>query len=427
MASSYGTGEHVVYVSVGGGSKRFGQSNMGKICVTALGMTLAACLVYSSAREGRRFVSNPASGLAQRNVMSSGLPSKAVLNQLAAQLAAKEMHVELLHAGSKGLPSKIKSMLSSLVNAPKTLLADCSNPAAYTTLKTTFSSLLVNLTAHNATIYAEDAKLLEAYTTSEAAYLASDSTFRTAQFSAKSAKSAATYAKGEYDKYASAKDAGQTTYAQNIAPMNEEKAELTKSIPIIEMIQKMVEDMLNEMAASDGAAAKSGVQSLTVANLPVAKLSKLKALAYKALAPKKDLWQLVLLRSMLEEGSHIDKHMIMKLPRKIIVSMQKRLVEIETDRQKMLADLATDDALYTEWQTKLVMLSDEEDSAVNKAQTADLSREKLAGVHEVKESAYMGYHGAFVEEATQISSQVAALKTISIKIDAAIEQCAAAA
>ena len=43
----------------------------------------------------------------------------------------------------------------------------------------------------------------------KAEWLASESSFRTAESSADSAKEAAKYAKGEFDKYAAAKDASQ--------------------------------------------------------------------------------------------------------------------------------------------------------------------------------------------------------------------------
>ena len=276
-------------------------------------------------------------------------------------------------------------------------------------------------------------QLYEAYASAKKEWLASQSEFRTADISAKSATTAAAYSKSMYDKYASAKSAGQEEYDKTITPLNEEKAELTKTIPILKIIQKMVQDIINEQAGASTAAAKSGVQSLSsknfAANIPAVKLSQLKNLADKALVPSKDassVTQLAALRSMLQEADHIDKHLLLKIPTEIIHSMQARLGEIEVEHTKMLADLAEDDALYSKWQTQLVELSDAKDESANKAMTADLQRAHLAGVHEVKEAAYVGYHGAFVEEAAQVTNQVAALKMISVKIDAAIEQCAGA-
>jgi hypothetical protein len=47
-----------------------------------------------------------------------------------------------------------------------------------------------------------------------------------------------------------------------------------------------------------------------------------------------------------EEGTHLDKHMVLKIPGKIIGSMKKRLEEIEETRSQMDADLAEDDRLF---------------------------------------------------------------------------------
>jgi len=55
-----------------------------------------------------------------------------------------------------------------------------------------------------------------------------------------------------------------------------------------------------------------------------------------------------------EEGTHLDKHMVLKIPGKIIGSMKKRLEEIEETRSQMDADLAEDDRLFKEWETKYV-------------------------------------------------------------------------
>ena len=89
------------------------------MCVTALGVTLAACLVYSAARGGRHFVRyTPEAGLAQRSVSTSAVPSEAQVNRLAAQLAAKEVQKDVIAAGTKHANPKVRHALSSLVAAP---------------------------------------------------------------------------------------------------------------------------------------------------------------------------------------------------------------------------------------------------------------------------------------------------------------------
>ena len=98
------------------------------MCVTALGVTLAVCLVYSAARGGRHFVRyTPEAGLAQRSVSTSAVPSEAKVNRLAAQLAAKEVQKDVIAAGIKHASPKVRQVLSSLVAAPTNKLqaVDC--------------------------------------------------------------------------------------------------------------------------------------------------------------------------------------------------------------------------------------------------------------------------------------------------------------
>lgn len=135
---------------------------------------------------------------------------------------------------------------------------------AYNSLMTTFTSLEGNLTIHNASISAENAKvaacdricapaadegvrrmlcrcasfvgeccphgvlwltprafqnlvqLKEAYDEAHSAWLEAESQFRSEEAAAKSAADAAVYAKGEYDKYASAKSAGQVALTPHL-------------------------------------------------------------------------------------------------------------------------------------------------------------------------------------------------------------------
>ena len=104
------------------------EGGLGNMCVTALGVTLAACLVYSAAREDRHFVRyTPEAGLAQRSV-STAVPSAAQVNRLAAQLAAKEVQKDVIAAGTKHASPKVRHVLSSLVAAPTNKLqaaVDC--------------------------------------------------------------------------------------------------------------------------------------------------------------------------------------------------------------------------------------------------------------------------------------------------------------
>jgi hypothetical protein len=350
---------------------------------------------------------------------------------MSAQLAARELQKDLIAEGTKHVSPKARHALSSLVAAPTSKLqeVDCASIDAYNSLMTTFTSLEGNLTKHNASISAENAKLKEAYDEAHSAWLEAESQFRSEEAAAKSAADAAVYAKGEYDKYASAKSAGQAEYDQTIAPLNEEKDELTKTIPILEMIDKMVQEILAEQVAAAGKA--KGVQQLALKSVPKAKLSALRELVNKVVVPhdfKQAAKDVAAMRVMLqEEGAHLDKHMVLKIPGKIIGSMQKRLEEIEETRSKMDADLAEDDRLFKEWETKLVDMSDAKDAAHNAAQTADLIREEKAGINEVKEASYVNYNAGYVVEEENLSRQKGAIAAISAKLQEAIAQCSEAA
>merc|ERR1712205_116040 len=100
-------------------------------------------------------------------------------------------------------------------------------------------------------------------------------------------------------------------------------------IPIIEMIEKMVQDMLKEMA---GAAAKAkgtqklSMQQLKLSMMPAAKVGQLVKLAESVetrQTSKTVSMEVAQLKSMLSDEStgYIDKHMVMKLPGKIIASI----------------------------------------------------------------------------------------------------------
>lgn len=402
--------EHIIYVSVGAERQRFGESSSkGKIFVAALGLALVACAALSQ--------SDAAAGLAQKTSAS----------QLASIMALKESHHEVMNAGTVGLPKQYKSVLTSLLSA-KTfkLAADCSNPEAYATLKESFGILSSNLTTHNDAIAAEDTKLFNAYTEAKQAWLDSESQFRTAESSAKSATEAADYAKSKYDEYTAAKSASQAEYDKDIVPLLEEKDELSKTIPVLEMIQKMVDDMIKEMANS--AAAKAPVQSLALSMLPQIKRSQLQKLASRLVAlnsNKPVAAQVKHLATILQEGQYIDKHMLEKLPSKIIASMQARLDEIAVQEEKMKSDLAAVESNYESWRQKLVELSEAKDKSLNTQNSADLERQKLDGEHLVSESTYQNYHTGYVEEAAKLATEMQAVQTIEAKIDEAIAACGA--
>jgi len=105
--------------------------------------------------------------------------------------------------------------------------------------------------------------------------------------------------------------------------------------------------------------------------------------------------------------------------------MSKRIIHIDTTLSELSMDLASSKTSLTEWEVKLVSLSDDKDKAENHMDTADLARNQLNGVHVVKEEAYDNYHSAFVDEAEKYAQQLKAISTIGAKIDEAITSCAA--
>ena len=305
--------------------QRFGQPRRraAALCAGALGVALVVCLAYRGAGDGG------AGALAQRGA-----------DMLAARLAQAEVRSEVVRGASAALPGAAKSALTSLVSAHTTKLAvDCAQAEAYTTLQSTFAGLSANLTAHNSSIYAEDGARAKAASEAEAAWLASQASFRTAESSHVSATSAAAYAKGMYDKYASAKEAGLAEYNEAIVPLNAEKRELMVVIPIIQHVQKMVDDIIAERL-SQAAAAKGGVQQLHMASVSAEQREKLASLADRIVVPKKDTAlraMAVSMKTMLDlpSGEHFDVHVMQKLPNKIIASMESRLEEIAETTKKM--------------------------------------------------------------------------------------------
>ena len=133
------------------------------------------------------------------------------------------------------------------------------------------------------------------------------------------------------------------------------------------------------------------------------------------------------LKSMLSDEStgYIDKHMVMKLPGKIIDSMSARLEEIAATESKLAADVAADKAKFEHWEKELVTVSDAKDEALNAMNSADLDRQQLAGKHAVAEEAYMNYHEGYEVEASKLTDQLTAVTAIAAKIDAIIAECSA--
>merc|ERR1719409_1414688 len=389
-----GQPEHVVYVSVGGSTrKRFGENRMGQMALAALGLTMVACLVYSAATEQRHYAAyTPAVGLAQRAVKAGDITKMEMV------LAAKEVHRKVIQEATAGAPSAVKAVASQLANgAPTTKLIDCGKIDAYKFLQDTFASLGANITAQNATIFAHDAALEAANTKAYNEWMDAEAKYRTAESAHESAKEAAEYAKGKYDEFTAAVNAGQGEYDETKPGLLAEKEEIVSQQPILAQVKELVAAMAN----GGGAAAKSDN----------------KAIARKVMALRTSLAETATASTVTKMLAVIDG---------IISEMETRLQEIGTTLEKMETDLKTNKDSLAHWQQELVDLSDEKDKASNVLNTAALERNTLNGKHTVAEDAYNEYHAGFVDEAETLAKQSKAIVTIGAKIDSAIEQCSAA-
>ncbi len=244
-------------------------------------------------------------------------------------------------------------------------------------------------------------------------------TARDAESAHESAKEAATFAKGQYDLFSSAVEAGQTEWDTTVPGLQAESAELTAQLPILQQVKELVQNM------ASSAAAKGKVQLLK-------QLPELKKLANAVVPPRfskdKQMAKKVLaLRTSLAEtatGSTVSG--MITILDEIVTTMTARITQISTTISTMQTNLDANKAQETHWQTSLVTLSDDKDKAENAMTTADLQRQQLDGEHIVKEEAYNDYHAGFVDEAAKFARQLKAIKTIGAKINDAIGTCAAA-
>ena len=244
-------------------------------------------------------------------------------------------------------------------------------------------------------------------------WMSSEASFRTAESAHTSAKSAAEYAKGKYDEFTSAVDSGQSEYDEAVPSLTAEKTELIAQQPILEQVKTLVSNM---------AASTKGNKVQFLKQLP-----ELRKLANAVVPPRKDSAiankVFALRTSLAETGTASTVTSMLVILDEIVNSMAARITEIDSTLSKMSSDLAADKASLSEWETKLVDLSDEADKAANTKNTADLHRQQLNGIHIVAEEAYNDFHAGFVDEAAKLAMQLKAIATIGAKIDDAISEC----
>merc|ERR1712205_96930 len=201
-------GNFVVYVDVNTGKRqsRFGQqlsSRMGYIAAS-----LAVCMLLAVALSG----SDEGSGLAVKSARITAAKATILSEGRKEKIyARKEMMKQVINKGLAGLPVKD-------VAIAKGLIAKAGKLPTLAAIKTTEKDMRVqqNLTTHT--------EKAAAYT----AWIDSESAYREALNKKETAPSAVEYAQGQFDKYDTAVTAGEASYAETIAPMAEEKEDLTK-------------------------------------------------------------------------------------------------------------------------------------------------------------------------------------------------------
>merc|ERR1712205_219719 len=170
--------------------------------------SLAVCMLLAVALSG----SDEGSGLAVKSARITAAKATILSEGRKEKIyARKEMMNQVINKGLAGLPVKDVAIAKGLIAKAGKLPTLAAN-------LTTEKDMRVqqNLTTHT--------EKAAAYT----AWIDSESAYREALNKKETAESAVEYAQGQFDKYDTAVTAGEASYAETIAPMAEEKEDLTK-------------------------------------------------------------------------------------------------------------------------------------------------------------------------------------------------------
>jgi len=403
---------YVVPVTVGG-SQRFGENRSSKRAqgvVVALVAAMAMCLLIGAAMEERNMV--PVSMTGTQTL------SQQALKQLRTQLSSKEINYEVARRAVKGLAVHtqvlaVKFAAQALSSTGSMMdLQECSSKDSYESIETSFAALSRNISASNSSLYAREAALKSAAATAKSAWLAAQSTYHLAAATKDSAKQAATYADGMYNKYETAVSEGQKEYDTDKPKLDEEITQLKAELPVLQEVLGLISSL------AGGAAAKANQQAIL-------KLAKSKVLALVPPRGDSPMAQSVKqLKSVLAESqTAASASAMVVVVEELQRQCQTRITEIETQISSKESHLAADREKKEEWEQKMVDLSDEHDEAENKQQTADLTRNSLGGVYMVKEEAYQNFYASFEEETAQLKTESVAVKAILAKIIEFLANC----
>merc|ERR1719263_2238341 len=403
-------GNFVVYVDVNTGKRqsRFGQqlsSRMGYIAAS-----LAVCMLLAVALSG----SDEGSGLAVKSARITAAKATILSEGRKEKIyARKEMMNQVINKGLAGLPVKDVTIAKGLIakagklptlaamKTTKLQDADCANKDVYEMILDKFTGLAANLTTEkdmrvqqNLTTHTEKAA---AYT----AWIDSESAYREALNKKETAESAVEYAQGQFDKYDTAVTAGEASYAETIAPMAEEKEDLTKQQEMIAEIVKLISGMAQPTATK---AIKAS--NLAQINAKVAELS----------ADKK-------MPTALQEVSAETIANAMSILNEMSEEITARVEAIDKATQEADQNLANDKALKLKWQVDVVDLSNKKDEETAAANTADLHRNQLDGLYKVKEAAYDDQADDYESDIEQFTTEIAGVNQIVGVIQQLVEAC----
>jgi uncharacterized protein (UPF0147 family) len=415
---------HTVYVEVNSGKRqRFGQqlvSNRMGYILASLAVTMLLAVALSGSDEG--------SGLAVKSAKFTKAKAQTQSLQHMTKVYARREEIKtVIAAATAGLPAGAKKLLKhieakaralpSLAAMKTTKLqdADCANKDVYEMILGKFTGLAANLTRDKDARFAENVTL---YTEKAAAYTAwmdSESAYREAEARMTTAKSAVEYAQGEFDKYRTAVEAGEASYASTIAPMATEKADLEMQQDMIAEIVKLITGMAQPSATKATRAANLAQIEAKVSELSADKKMP-KAMQQQALKIKK-------MTTALEEVSAATIANAMEILNEMADEITARVTAIDAATAEADKNLADDKAKKLKWQEDVVNLSntaDEEEAAAN---TADLARQQLSGVNKVKESAYVDQADSYDSDIAQYTEEITGVNQIVSVIQTLVDSC----
>jgi len=405
---------YVVPVTVGGSNQRFGTNRSSKRAqgvVVAIGAAMAMCLMIGAAMEDRNMV--PVS-MADTQTLSK----QQALKQLSGVLSSKEINYEVARKAVQGLAVHmqvlaVKFAAQALSDSPTTTdLQECANKDSYASIMTSFAALASNISASNSSLYAREVALKADADSAKSSWLSAQSTFRTAQSTKDSAKQAATYADGMYNKYETAVSVGQAQFDTDKPKLDQEVTQLKAELPVLQEVLGLISSL------AGGAAAKANQKAiLKLAKSKVLSLVPPRGDSHMAKAVKQ-------LKSVLAEtATSATAANMVAVVQELQTQCETRIEEISVQISAMESQLAADRASKSEWEQKMVDLSDEHDAALNNEQTADLTRNSLGGTYMVKDESYQNFHASFEEEMAQLKKESFAVNTVLVKIQEFIASC----